>query len=245
MSPRLKSSMTSTDSRLAPKRWGLMTLVIGGVLTAIVSVAGLSAGASESSDTLAASAATTQAKAAAATKASTTAKTTAAVTKEVMIENYKYSPAALTVAVGDTVKWTNMDTAPHTVTVTSGPVKFNSGNLAKGESFSYTFKTAGTYKYYCAVHPDMTASVTVTGSTTPTPTPTTPTPTPTTPTPTDPDAPMPPMGGDACRACSRRSTRSCSTSTPRTWRPRSRSRSRMRSRWTSTSRRTWSWSRTC
>ena len=198
MSPRLKSTMTSTDSRLAPKRWGLMTLVIGGVLTAIVSVAGLSAGASESTDTLAASAATAQAKAAAASKASTTtAKTTAAATKEVMIENYKYSPAALTVAVGDTVKWTNMDTAPHTVTVTSGPVKFNSGNLAKGESFSYTFKTAGTYKYYCAVHPDMTASVTVTGSTT-TPTPTPTTPTPTTPTPTTPTPTMPPMGDDAC-----------------------------------------------
>jgi len=200
MSPRLKSPMTSTNSHLAPKRWGLMTLVIGGVLTAIVSVAGLSAGASESSDTLASSAATTQAKAPAATttSSSTTAKTTAAVTKEVMIENYKYSPAALTVSVGDTVKWTNMDTAPHTVTVTSGPVKFNSGNLAKGQSFSYTFTKAGTYAYYCAVHPDMTAKVTVTGSaTTPTPTPTTPAPT--TPAPTTPTPTMPPMGGgDAC-----------------------------------------------
>ncbi len=102
--------------------------------------------------------------------------------------------------MGDTVKWTNMDTAPHTVTVTSGPVKFNSGNLAKGQSFSYTFTKAGKYSYYCAVHPDMTASVTVTGSTTtPTPTPTTPTPTtpaPTTPTPTTPTPTMPPMGGD-------------------------------------------------
>ena len=199
MSPRLKSPMTGTDSRLAPKRWGLMTLVIGGVLTSIVSVAGLSAGASESSDTLASSAAITQAKTAAATKTSTsttTAKTTAAVTNEVMIQNYKYTPAALTVSVGDTVKWTNMDTAPHTVTVTSGPVKFNSGNLAKGQSFSYTFTKAGTYAYYCAVHPDMTAKVTVAGSTTPTPTPTTPTPKPTTPTPTTPTPTMPPMGGD-------------------------------------------------
>ncbi|WP_082582155.1 cupredoxin family copper-binding protein [Aeromicrobium sp. Root236] len=205
------TSTTDTDNRLTPKRWGLMTLVIGGVLTAIVSVAGLSAGASESSDTLTASAATTKAKAAAVAAAATTktsatatsTKATAAVTKQVMIENYKFSPAALTVAVGDTVKWTNMDTAPHTVTVTSGPVKFNSGNLAKGESFSYTFKTAGTYSYYCAVHPDMTAKVTVTGSSTtptPTPTPTKPTPTPTgTPTPT-PTPTMPPMGGgdDVC-----------------------------------------------
>ena len=67
MSPRLKSSMTGTDPRLTPRRWGLMTLVIGGVLTAIVSVAGLSAAAPGSSDTLSASAATTKAKAAAAT----------------------------------------------------------------------------------------------------------------------------------------------------------------------------------
>ncbi|KQV74084.1 hypothetical protein ASC61_03150 [Aeromicrobium sp. Root344] len=203
----MTSTTSRTDTHPTPKRWGLMALVIGGVLTAIVSVAGLSAGASESSDTLSASAATTKAKAAAAsataasaaTATSTTTK--AAVTKQVMIENYKFTPASLTVAVGDTVKWTNMDTAPHTVTVTSGPVKFNSGNLSKGQSFSYTFKTPGTYSYYCAVHPDMTAKVTVTGSgTTPTPTPTTPTPKPTdTPTPT-PTPTMPPMGGgdDVC-----------------------------------------------
>lgn len=59
------------------------------------------------------------------------------------------------------MKWTNEDTAPHTVTTTSGPAKFDSGNLGKGESWSYTFTKAGTYQYYCAVHPDMTASVTV------------------------------------------------------------------------------------
>jgi plastocyanin len=200
MSPRSTRTTTGTTPRLAPKRWGLMTLVIGGVLTAIVSMAGLSAGASGSTDTLAASAATTKAKTAASTTSTATSTTTAtaATTKEVMIQNYAFSPASLTVSVGDTVKWTNMDTAPHTVTVTSGPVKFNSGNLAKGQSFSYTFKTAGTYSYYCAVHPDMTAKVTVTGSSTPTPTPTptTPTPKPTTPTPSP---TMPPMGGgDAC-----------------------------------------------
>ena len=114
---------------------------------------------------------------------------TASTTKTVMIQNYAYSPASLTINVGDTVTWTNMDTAPHTVTVTSGPVKFNSGNLAKGQSFTYTFTEAGTYQYYCAVHPDMVASVTVVGSsTTPTPTPT-PAPTP---SPTDPTMPMPP-----------------------------------------------------
>ncbi|MFL6106298.1 MAG: cupredoxin family copper-binding protein, partial [Marmoricola sp.] len=100
----------------------------------------------------------------------------AASSATVMIKNYAFSPAALTVKVGTTVTWTNMDTAPHTVTVSSGPVKFSSPNLQKGQSFTYTFTKAGTYSYYCAVHPDMTATVTVTGSGS---TPVTPTPAPT------------------------------------------------------------------
>jgi len=116
----------------------------------------------------------------------------AATSQSVMIMNYAFSPSSLTVAPGTTVTWTNMDTAPHTVTVTSGPVKFNSPNLQKGDTYSFTFTTAGTYKYYCAVHPDMTAAVTVAGSTstpTPTPPPTEPTPPP---PPTAPSPPPPP-----------------------------------------------------
>jgi plastocyanin len=89
----------------------------------------------------------------------------------VMIENYAFSPATLSVPVGSKVTWTNMDAAPHTVTVSSGPVKFSSPTLQKGDSFTYTFTTAGTYNYYCAVHPQMTAKVIATGSA-PTPTPT-------------------------------------------------------------------------
>ncbi len=92
---------------------------------------------------------------------------------QVSIQNYAFSPASLTVAAGTTVVWTNKDTAPHTVTVSSGPVKFNSPNLQTGDSYTYTFTTPGTYNYYCAVHPNMTASVTVTGSTPPPPTTTT------------------------------------------------------------------------
>ena len=80
----------------------------------------------------------------------------------VMIENYQYSPSALSVHVGDSVTWTNMDQAPHTVTTSSGPEKISSPTLQKGESFTFTFTKAGTYQYYCAVHPEMKASVTVT-----------------------------------------------------------------------------------
>ncbi|MDQ1019059.1 cupredoxin domain-containing protein [Streptomyces afghaniensis] len=67
----------------------------------------------------------------------------------------------LVVEVGQTVRWTNHDSVPHTVTTTKAPVKFDSGTLEQGDSWSYTFTKAGTYEYYCAVHPDMTSSVKV------------------------------------------------------------------------------------
>ena len=91
----------------------------------------------------------------------------------VAIKNYAFAPASLSVPVGTTVTWTNDDTAPHTVTVSSGPVTFSSPTLQKGDTYTFTFTTPGTYSYYCAVHPSMVAKVIVTGSTTTTtPTPT-------------------------------------------------------------------------
>lgn len=81
--------------------------------------------------------------------------------KEIAIEQFAFAPAAVTVAAGDTVQWTNNDTAPHTVTITSGPTKFSSPTLQKGDTFSFTFDEPGTYSYYCAIHPDMKAAVTV------------------------------------------------------------------------------------
>lgn len=80
--------------------------------------------------------------------------------QHVMIQNYAYSPAALSVRAGETVTWTNHDEAKHDV-VGSG---FRSPLLAKGESWSYTFPTAGSYSYYCSLHPDMRAKVTVTAA---------------------------------------------------------------------------------
>jgi amicyanin len=87
-----------------------------------------------------------------------------AAAREVMIMNFAYSPATLTVNPGDTVTWTNMDTAPHNVVVSSGPEKFTSPTLQKGQTFSFTFTKPGTYSYYCSLHPDMKATITVTGS---------------------------------------------------------------------------------
>jgi len=97
------------------------------------------------------------------------------------IKDYAFAPAAETVAVGTKITWVNEDSVPHTVTTTSGPASFDSGQIAAGASYSVIIETAGTYGYYCADHPQMTAKLTVTGGTTasssPSASPTTATPT--------------------------------------------------------------------
>lgn len=93
-----------------------------------------------------------------------------AATHKVVIKGYAYGPHALTIDQGDTVTWTNLDTAPHDVVVTSGPSKFRSPLLSKGESWSHTFSEAGSYSYICSVHPDMHGAVTAKATPAPTPT---------------------------------------------------------------------------
>lgn len=78
----------------------------------------------------------------------------------VVISNFSFSPAKLTVVKGTTVVWTNQDSAPHTVTGTGGGPA--SGTLNQGESYSYTFDQAGSFGYRCSIHPSMTGTVTVT-----------------------------------------------------------------------------------
>ena len=80
--------------------------------------------------------------------------------------NACYSPADITINVGDTVQWNNSDDMPHTMT--SGILKeggpdgvFDSGLKMKGDTYEFTFNDAGTYGYFCQVHPWMTGSVTV------------------------------------------------------------------------------------
>jgi len=92
----------------------------------------------------------------------------------VMIHDYAYSPASLTLAVGDSVTWTNMDPAPHDVTVTRGPASFQSPLLSTGQSWTHTFTVAGPYTYICSVHPDMQASVAVAAPGSPEPAPVSP-----------------------------------------------------------------------
>ena len=72
---------------------------------------------------------------------------------EVTIDNFTFSPASLTVKVGTTVTWKNHDDIPHTI-VSAG--KFRSKTLDTDDGFSFTFTTAGDYKYFCSLHPHMT-----------------------------------------------------------------------------------------
>lgn len=80
---------------------------------------------------------------------------------EVKIDNFSFGPAALTVSVGSTVTWTNRDDIPHTVVSTDDPKVFKSKVLDTDEKFSFTFTRAGTYAYFCSVHPKMTGKVIV------------------------------------------------------------------------------------
>ena len=82
-----------------------------------------------------------------------------AATAEVKIDNFSFGPQTLTVPVGATVTWTNHDDIPHTVVSTDGV--FKSKVRDTDEKFSYTFTKAGTYSYFCSVHPKMTGQVVV------------------------------------------------------------------------------------
>jgi plastocyanin len=80
---------------------------------------------------------------------------------EVKIDNFSFGPTTVTVPVGTTVTWVNRDDIPHTVVSTDDPKAFKSKVLDTDEKFSFTFTKAGTYPYFCSVHPKMTAKVIV------------------------------------------------------------------------------------
>jgi len=77
----------------------------------------------------------------------------------IKIDNFVFGPQAITVPVGTTITWTNSDDIPHTAVSTDGV--FKSKVMDTDEKFSYTFTKAGTYSYYCSVHPKMTGQVVV------------------------------------------------------------------------------------
>lgn len=88
--------------------------------------------------------------------------TTPTATNSVVIENFAFSPSNITVKKGTTVSWTNKDSTAHTVTENDSQTGPDSGNLANGKSYSFTYNAVGTFKYHCSIHPNMVGTVTVT-----------------------------------------------------------------------------------
>jgi plastocyanin len=83
-----------------------------------------------------------------------------AATVMVTIRNFKFEPANVTLAVGETVQFTNVDEEPHTVTSTDGA--FNSKALDTHQTWNYTATKPGTFPYICSIHPFMKGTLTVT-----------------------------------------------------------------------------------
>ncbi len=78
---------------------------------------------------------------------------------EVKIDNFTFTPPELTVPVGTTVKFVNHDDIPHSVVDKSKA--FRSKALDTDDSFTFTFANAGTYDYFCGLHPHMTGKIIV------------------------------------------------------------------------------------
>jgi plastocyanin len=78
-------------------------------------------------------------------------------TKKVLIENFRFSPAKITIKRGTRVIWINKDTAP----ATNKPRSFDSGRLGPRQRYSHTFRSAGKKSYHCEIHPSMKGRITV------------------------------------------------------------------------------------
>jgi plastocyanin len=73
------------------------------------------------------------------------------------IQNFSFNPSILTVKTGSTVTWTNHDSVNHQIKSDT----FGSNPLSTNQTYSFTFTTAGTYNYFCAIHPSMTGTIIV------------------------------------------------------------------------------------
>lgn len=77
---------------------------------------------------------------------------------DVTIQGFAFSPGSVEISAGDTVRWTNMDSATHIV---KGGTTFESGSLAKGNTYEFMFTEPGVYDYICSIHPSMKGTITV------------------------------------------------------------------------------------
>jgi plastocyanin len=75
------------------------------------------------------------------------------------LKTFMFSPSSVTIPVGATVVWKNLDAEPHTVASVDG--KFRSGALDENDTFTFAFLAPGTYRYVCSIHPQMVGTVIV------------------------------------------------------------------------------------
>ncbi len=85
-------------------------------------------------------------------------------TVSVDISNFTFVPTPQTINTGDSVMWMNSDGVPHTATSTAPSTEFDSGLLSQGQTYTHTFPSAGTYDYFCGVHPGMVGQIVVQGA---------------------------------------------------------------------------------
>lgn len=76
------------------------------------------------------------------------------------IQSFMFSPSTLSIRMGDRIRVTNKDSAPHTFTDQNG--SFDSGRLSQDQSKTLTFTAKGNFDFYCSVHPVMTGTLRVT-----------------------------------------------------------------------------------
>jgi plastocyanin len=83
---------------------------------------------------------------------------------QITIKDFAFAPAVLTVKVGDTVTWQNMDSATHSIgstTFNNDSTTFTSPDIAQSKTFSKKFDKKGTYDYYCGIHTYMKGQIVV------------------------------------------------------------------------------------
>lgn len=83
-------------------------------------------------------------------------------TQTVNIQNFRFSPTPITVTLGTSVLWRNLDSAPHNTTRSQTPFTWGSGNLSQNQDYAVTFDEVGSFSYVCTLHSNMQGTVIVT-----------------------------------------------------------------------------------
>jgi plastocyanin len=126
-------------------------------LLALLALAAAGCGSSSSSSSTSSS--STPAPSSSSTGSSSTASSSGGgKTVTIDMKNIAFNPQNVTAKVGDTIKWVNQDSAPHNVT--GGPL--HSPTFGNGGSFTFKATKAGKISYVCTIHPNMTATLTIT-----------------------------------------------------------------------------------